>query len=72
MLFLLSLIAIVLIAGIFWSFQKKLNKRTTERAREFEVLLSELKRNPNLAESGIAGAVAPTAMPASSSCAMRA
>src|SRR3954467_13398906 len=51
MLFLISLVAAALIAGIFYSFQKKLNKRTAERAREFEGLLSELKRNPNAAAS---------------------
>jgi hypothetical protein len=59
MWFLIGLIAIALIAGIFWSYKKKQDKRTAERARQFEVLLSELKRNPQLAASGAAGATAP-------------
>ena len=54
MWFLISFITVALIAGIFWSHAKKLNKRTAERAREFEALLSEAKRNPHIAGSGAA------------------
>ena len=55
MWFLIICIAIALIAGIVWSYRKKLNKRTAERAKEFEALLSEVKRNPDIAGSGATG-----------------
>ena len=55
---LICIIAIALIAGIVWSYNKKTQKRTAERAQQFDELLSELKRSPHLGAGGTPG-VAP-------------
>lgn len=68
MWFLIFLVAVALTAGIYWSFRKKLNRRTAEHARRLEVLLAELKRDSHPAASATAEAspeiaAAPAAVP---------
>jgi len=61
MWFLISLIAVALIAGIFWKFKQKLDKRNAESARRFEALLSEVKPIQSPVANGATVATAPVA-----------
>ena len=63
-----GLIWVALAAGIFWAYKKKRAKLEAGRARQFDALLSELKRNPTPATGAATGAAKP-AVPAAAACA---
>ena len=62
MWFVIFLILIALIAGLIWVYQKKKEKRDTERAKQVAAMLAELKLNPHLAAGVAAGAAHPAAV----------
>ena len=65
MWYVIALIWLALIVGIFWAYRKKLEKHASERAKQREALFSEFKINPNAAVALMPG-VAVQAAPAQS------
>jgi hypothetical protein len=55
MWFVIGLIWLLLIAGIFWSYKKKRRQRDAESARKMSALLAELRLNPDPAASTAPG-----------------
>ena len=63
MWFMIFLVLAAVIAGVFWVYQKKKEKRDAERAKQFEAMLVELKRNPHAAVGAVGTPQPGTAVP---------
>ena len=61
MWYVIGLIWLALIVGIFWAYRKKREKYAGARAQQLDALFSELKLNPNLAAGEKIGVAAPLA-----------
>jgi hypothetical protein len=59
MWFVIGLIWLAVIWGIFFAYRKKREKKASARAKKIEVLFSQLKLNPQLAADTTGGAVVP-------------
>lgn len=70
MWYVIGLIWLALIVGIFWAYRKKREKHASARAKQLDALFSELELNPDLARGTTPGVATPIAVAQTNSLAV--